>query len=196
MAIAVFAYGSLVNRASTRTTLGESVGEPIAAELGGWRRRWSLGRDNLAAEKTFARTDDGTLPPHVLGLNAEPAPDATGDAVALINGALLEVDDQALGRLDLRELRYDRQEVSAAIAGAHPFDAVFLYTAKSENHAAEPPPGAVILGSYLSAVEAGFEALGPGQLARFRETTGPPPVEVVEATLVRERIPPGNPRAW
>jgi hypothetical protein len=194
MAIAVFAYGSLVNRASARTTLGESVGEPIAAELGGWRRRWSLGRDNLAAEKTFARADDGTLPPHVLGLNAEP--DATGDAAALINGALLAVDDQALGRLDLRELRYDRQEVSAAIAGAHSFDAVFLYTAKAENRAAEPPPGAVILGSYLSAVEAGFEALGPGQLALFRETTGPPPVEVVEATLVRERIPLGNPRAW
>ena len=30
----------------------------------------------------------------------------------------------------------------------------------------------------------------------IRATTAPPPVEVTEATLVRDRIPPGNPRGW
>ena len=54
----------------------------------------------------------------------------------------------------------------------------------------------IVIATYLAAVEAAFDALGPGQLDLFRETTGPPPVEVVEATLVRDRIPPGNPRAW
>ena len=54
----------------------------------------------------------------------------------------------------------------------------------------------MILASYERAVEAAFESLGPGELELFRETTGPRPVEVVEAALVRDRIPPGNPREW
>ena len=36
----------------------------------------------------------------------------------------------------------------------------------------------------------------PGQLELFRATTAPIPVEVIEATLVRDRIPAGNPRDW
>jgi hypothetical protein len=54
----------------------------------------------------------------------------------------------------------------------------------------------VILASYLRTVESAFERLGDGQLERFRRSTGPPPVDAVEATLVRDRIPAGNPRDW
>ena len=50
--------------------------------------------------------------------------------------------------------------------------------------------------SYLRTVEAAFAALGPEQLDRFRATTSPPPVEVTEATLVRDEILAGNPRGW
>ena len=53
-----------------------------------------------------------------------------------------------------------------------------------------------MIANYLRTVEAAFSALGPDQLDVFRATTGPPPVEVAEATLVRDRIPRGNPRGW
>ena len=60
----------------------------------------------------------------------------------------------------------------------------------------EPPDDAIIVANYLATVEAAFEELGAGQLDLFRATTEAPPVEVVEATLVRDRIPEGNPRGW
>jgi len=64
------------------------------------------------------------------------------------------------------------------------------------NLAPTPPPGAVILAPYLRAVEAAFGTLGSDQLDLFNRTTGPPPVEVIEAVLVRDEIPAGNPRDW
>lgn len=189
--IALFAYGSLVDPASAAITLGHNV-ELAPARLRGWRRRWSQARDNLAGEKTFARVDDGALPPFCLGLNVE-----RGDpGEAGPNGALLAVTEADLDRLDLRELRYDRVDVSEAIEGDEGGLTVVTYIAKAVNHAPEPPPGAVILAGYVRAVEAAFDALGEGELDHFRETTGPPPVQVVEAVLVDDQIPPGNPRDW
>ena len=98
----------------------------------------------------------------------------------------------------MREIRYDRVEVTAEIATGEPLalDRVVTFTAKPANYAETPPPGAVILAPYARAVEAAFESLGPGQLELFRETTDPHPVEVVEGVLVRDQIPAGNPREW
>jgi hypothetical protein len=186
--IGLFAYGSLVDPESASRTLGHVIPPPVAAQLEGWRRRWSQCRDNLAVEKTFARRDDGRLPRHLLGLNVERSGSDQGGP----NGALLEVDEEELLRLDVRELRYDRIEVPA-FGG---FERVFTYTAKRSNFASKPPPGAAIVRAYAESVEAAFTALGDGELSRFRETTGPPPVELVDAVLVRDRIPPGNPREW
>ena len=76
------------------------------------------------------------------------------------------------------------------------FDAVFVYTARPEHHHPAPPADAIVIRSYLRTVEAAFEALGRGQLDLFRATTAAPPVEVADATLVRNRIPEGNPRDW
>ena len=50
--------------------------------------------------------------------------------------------------------------------------------------------------SYVVAVEAAFEELGTEQLELFRATTDAPPVELVDAVLVRDSIPAGNPRDW
>jgi cation transport regulator ChaC len=189
--LALFAYGSLVSAASAERTLGRGVEHAGAARLGGWRRRWSLARDNLRSEKTFARPD-GTTPPYCLGLNVEP-----GGGVEP-NGALFEVSEDELDRLAVREIRYERIEVTGELAlpaGAQ-FDRVFTFTAKREHFAPSPPAGAVIVATYALAVEAAFENLGPNQLEAFRASTGPYPVEVIEATLVRDRIPPGNPRDW
>jgi cation transport regulator ChaC len=189
--LAVFAYGSLASLASAERTLGRPVRSACPARLAGWQRSWSQARDNLRSEKTFARAD-GTTPAYCLGLNIErgagPGP----------NGALIEVTEAELDRLAVREIRYDRVEVTAQIAASESLavDRVVTFTAKRSNYAGTPPPGAIILASYARAVEAAFESLGPGQLDLFRETTGPRPVEVVEGVLVRDRIPAGNPREW
>jgi hypothetical protein len=194
MKIAIFAYGSLVSPQSFEKTLGRPAGRPVAARLGGWRRRWSVVRDNLAAEKTFARVDGGGLPPWIVGLNLEP--DDGGDRELAPNGALLEVDEAELDRLDSREIRYRRVEVGGRIEAAHDFNRVIAYAARPENFAPEPPDGAVAMAPYLRFVEAAFRELGDGEWERFMETTGAPPVEAIEPVLVRDEIPPGNPRDW
>lgn len=190
---ALFAYGSLVDRASAEYTLGRPLGEIRPARLGGWRRRFSQARDNRAAEKTFA-TPGGELPERILGLNLEPgaAPEEAP------NGVLIEVTEADLIALDRRELRYDRIEVSAAVtAGGTGFAAnVFSYVAKAEHLAVETPSGAVILDAYARTVEAAFEGLSAADGELYRETTLPYPAPIVEGVLVADRIPPGNPRDW
>ena len=189
---ALFAYGSLVSPASASRTLGRPVEPSAVVRLGGWRRRWSAMRDNLACEKTFARRAGGELLGHILGLNLEPAED--DDAAP--NGVLLELSGEELLRLDVREMRYDRVEVTERIERPGGIDAVFAYRAKPAHFAPRPADDAVVISSYAAFVEAAFDALGAGQLDVYRQTTGAPPVEVVDAMLVRDRIPPGNPRQW
>jgi hypothetical protein len=193
--IAVFAYASLVDPASAALTLGREVPAPRPARLRGWRRGWTVCRDNLRAEKTFAIEPGGELPPWVLGLSLDPAPEVE-EAATTPNGALLEVSEAELERLDLREIRYDRTEVTAGLDPGHGFDLVVAYRAKQRHHAPEPPPGAVVLGPYLRTVERAFGSLGAGELEAFRRSTGPAPVPIVEPRLVRDEIPPGNPRGW
>jgi hypothetical protein len=191
--IALFAYGSLVSATSAERTLGRPIDSLAIGRLAGWRRRWSQVRDNLATEKTFADAGTGVVPPHCVGLNLEPDPGGAGP-----NGVMLAVTEPELDRLAVREIRYDRIDVtdSAAAEAAAAFDRVVTFTAKSENFAPTLPPGAVILAAYLRAVQTAFGTLGADQLNLFHETTGPPPVEVVEAVLVRDEIPSGNPRDW
>lgn len=193
MSLAVFAYASLVSAESAAITLGrpERV-ELRRARLRGWKRRWSQARDNRRSEKTFALAD-GRVPGHVLALNLERDDDPAGP----VNGVLLELSVAELDRLDLREIRYDRVEVTDLIEADGPVpERVIAYTAKTANFAPEPPPDTVILATYAAAVESAFDALGDGELYHYRETTGPCPVERVAAALIKDRIPAGNPRDW
>ncbi|MEJ7875090.1 MAG: gamma-glutamylcyclotransferase family protein [Solirubrobacterales bacterium] len=199
--LAVFGYGSLVSRASVAETLEREAPAPIPARLAGWRRRWSIYRHNLATEKVFER-DDGKPFEHVVGLNLERAPEAT--ASEWPNGALIELTRAELERLDLRELRYDRVEATECVRGAgdsaadgsHAFDHVFVYTAKACHFAAETPPNSIIIASYVRACRSAFNDLEPGAWDLFAATTGEFPAPVVDARLVRDAIPEGNPRAW
>jgi cation transport regulator ChaC len=191
--IAVFGYGSLVSPASAGEALGRPVAGPTPACLEGFSRSWSLGRDNLRSEKTFARAD-GSLPRFCMGLNLEPAQ----AAARAPNGALIDVTEDELERLDVREMRYRRIDVTDSIVtdAGGAYDTVLAYTARAEHHHPAPPEDAIVISNYIHTVEAAFAALGPEQLDLFRATTPPPPVEVAEATLVRDEIPAGNPRGW
>lgn len=199
--LAVFGYASLVSRASAAQTLARPVPRGPLARLVGWRRGWTTVRDNRAVEKTFALADSGVIPPHVLGLNVVPG----GTPEQAPNGVLIEVSEAELERLDLREIRFRRTDVTRTVSyGAAAerdgedvrFHRVFTYSARPENLALEAPAGAVIVAEYARTVERSFAELGPAQLRLYRETTVPPPVEPEELVLVRDRIPPGNPREW
>jgi hypothetical protein len=76
------------------------------------------------------------------------------------------------------------------------FDKVFAYTAKAAHFAPNPPPGAAIVAAYARTVEQAFAAIGSPELETYLATTGPPPVDLIDAVLIRDRIPPGNPRDW
>lgn len=191
--LGLFAYGSLVSPESAALTLGRPVEASAPLRLPGWRRRWSTVRDNHAWEKTFARSSDGSLPGHVLGLNLEPS----DDPAEAPNGVLLELSEAELARLDVRELRYDRFALGEDFEQPTHLEEVYAYRAKPAHHAPQPPGDAIVIASYASFVESAFEALGAGQRELFLATTGPPPVEVADAELVSDRaIPAGNPREW
>jgi hypothetical protein len=189
--IAVFGYASLVSPQSAGATLGREV-HPVPARLPGWGRRWSIFRDNLRAEKTFAIDPGDEVPPYVIGLNLEPS----DNSAPAVNGVLIEVSEAELERLDLREMRYDRLEVTESVIADHGFGLIVTYVAKAEHHCPEPPPGAVILAHYANTVAAGFAALGDEEHAAYLASTEPHPVRVVDGVLIRDAIPPGNPRAW
>lgn len=192
MSVAVFAYGSLVSRASAAETLGRDDVDLEPATLTGRRRGFTLLRDNRACEKTFARRDDDSVPDHVLALNLDPG--SPGDAV---NGALVAVSEAEVERLDLREIRYRRIEVGALVdGGGASFERVFAYVARPEHHAPTAPAGAIVIAAYEQSIETAFAGLGPGQLERYLETTDAGTAERVDAYLLSGEIPAGNPRRW
>jgi cation transport regulator ChaC len=188
--LGLFGYGSLVLPESASMTLGRPVGELRAARLHDWRRRFSQRRDNLTCEKTF-ECAGGWRPEWILGLNVEEGEDDAGP----VNGVVIEVTEAELDRLDIREIRYDRVEVTGSVAGEELPERIVTYKAKDFHFAPEPPEDSIILATYAAAVEKGFEGLGPGELDHYLATT-PYPVDRLEATLVIDRIPAGNPRDW
>jgi hypothetical protein len=188
--LGLFGYGSLVLNESASMTLGRPAGELRQAQLHDWRRRFSQRRDNLTCEKTFECTG-GWRPEWILGLNVEEGEDEAGP----VNGVVIELTEVELDRLDIREIRYDRVDVTGSVRGDDLPERIVTYKAKPFHFAPEPPEDSVILRSYAEAVETGFEALGPGELDHYLATT-PYPVDRVEAELVIDRIPDGNPRAW
>jgi hypothetical protein len=188
--LGLFGYGSLVLHASASMTLGRPAGELRPARLHGWKRRFSQRRDNLTCEKTFECAEEWR-PEWVLGLNVESGEDDAGP----VNGVVIEMTEAELDRLDIREIRYDRVEVGGSVEGEDLPDRIVAYTAKPYHFAPEPPDDSVILETYASAVETGFLRLGRAELDHYLATT-PYPVERVEARLVLDRIPAGNPRAW
>ena len=189
--LGLFGYGSLALLESAELTLGRPIPRLLPADLRDWRRRFSQARDNLTCEKTF-ECAGGRRPEWILGLNVERGEDPAGP----VNGVVIEVSAAELDRLDIREIRYDRVEVTDLVDGDDLPDRIVTYTAKDFHFAPEPPEDAVILATYAAAVETGFKALGADQFERYRTTTGPYPAELVEATLVFDKIPDGNPRAW
>jgi hypothetical protein len=188
--LGLFGYGSLVLAESASMTLGRPAGELQPARLRDWRRRFSQRRDNLTCEKTF-ECAGGWRPEWILGLNVEEGEDDAGP----VNGVVIELTEAELNHLDIREIRYDRVDVTGSVDGVGLPDRIVTYTAKELHFAPEPQEDSIILATYAAAVERGFVSLGSGELDHYLATT-PYPVDRHEATLVIDKIPDGNPRDW
>jgi hypothetical protein len=180
----VFGYGSLAAWAGRA---------PAVAELLGARRVWGVAMDNREAipgYKVFLDPADDTRPAvHVAFLDLAGAAD---DAPAL-NGVLVAAEPGELAAFDARERNYERAEVTDRVPGAP--GRVWAYSGSAAGRArlaAGLRAGtAVVSRAYLDGVEEAFARLGDGELERFRATTQPPPVPVLE--LRRVDLPPRAP---
>ncbi|MEM6275486.1 MAG: gamma-glutamylcyclotransferase family protein [Pseudomonadota bacterium] len=125
----VFGYGSLVNRAT-------HAWDAEPAILKGWRRLWVPTAARPAAFLSVERSD-----------------------TSQIEGVFLDVPEEDMPALDIREAHYDRVEVPGGIVYSVP-----------GRHITEGP--APILQSYLDVVLQGFvSAFGPEGMDRFLATT-------------------------
>jgi gamma-glutamylcyclotransferase (GGCT)/AIG2-like uncharacterized protein YtfP len=173
----VFGYASLV-----------AAPDGVPACLRGHRRVWGVAMDNAVAIPGYKvyELPDGTRPAAAVAfLDLERA----GDAV--VDGALLEVDDAGLARLDARERQYERVDVSAQIDGGGVGDRpVWTYVGRAPGRArvaAGRAGGAevVVQRAYVDLVEAAFAALGGQALERYRASTElPPPFPVLELARI------------
>ena len=190
--LGLFGYGSLVLHESASMTLGRPAGELRPVRLHDWQRRFSQRRDNLTCEKTF-ECDGGWRPEWILGLNVEEGEDEAGP----VNGVVIELSEAELDRLDIREIRYDRVDVTGSVEGEDLPERIVTYTAKPFHFAPEPPEDSIILAHLCrGGGDAGFKALGPGRARAL--PARPPPIRSTGSrpTLVIDKIPTGNPRAW
>ncbi|HWH92762.1 MAG TPA: gamma-glutamylcyclotransferase family protein [Baekduia sp.] len=179
----VFGYASLVAAPGARR-----------ATLRGRRRVWGVAMDNSVAEPGYKVYEfpDGTRPPlAVVFLDLAQAGDD-----ALVEGALVAVDADALALLDRRERQYERVDVTAQVAaadGAPVEGTVWTYVGRGPGRARVAAGRAgtaevAVQRAYVDLVEAAFAGLGDEALARYRATTEPPPFPVLE--LARIDLPP------
>jgi hypothetical protein len=157
----LFAYGSLVNRASAARALGRlpSPAELVPAELAGYRLAWSS-RQRVYVEATGQMIDAAFL-------NLEPAPHSAAQ------GLLIPVSGDELERVAKREKGYRCIDVGTGIRAAVALQAPV--------HAfMSPPPadamaGCCLLDGYLDKVRQGWREFDADRLARFdREAVLPP----------------------
>ena len=200
--IGVFAYASLVNRESASETLARAVEPDLIADLVGYRRSWSVARDNRACEKTFARSGDRWVPETILLLNAK-----EGQSIERLNGVVYSVEEAELELLADREKRYMPVEVSGSLterggsAGENAglgsqYEEIYTFIGKPEHVVRVPPDGSCVLKSYLAAVVAGFESLGEHEIDTYHATTDDYGVEIIESELLGGSVKRGRPSDW
>jgi gamma-glutamylcyclotransferase (GGCT)/AIG2-like uncharacterized protein YtfP len=185
----VFGYGSLTARPgpfSTRVLKEHG----FVADVAGLRRIWGVAMDNrrdLPGYKYY--TDAGGRRPEVFVAYLDLVPESTapahpGEAAARVNGVCLPVDDAMLEALDRRERNYERIDVSDRIEAGRAQVWAYIGMAEARARLAEGrrTATAVIDAGYVATVEAGFAALGDGELARVRASLEPGDLPVVQLT--------------
>ena len=186
----VFGYGSLVSRPSLATSLGREVAahELTVAELVGYRRLWNAATDNAMPIPGYKVYVDQA------GKRADVAVAFVGlahEEGAVVSGAVLRVTQAELAALDQRERNYDSADVTAGVRlqGAdEPALPVITYlptVAAQERCVRGRRDGRLrISRAYEQLIRDGFAELGPGELARYQQTTAPPDAPFAELRRV------------
>jgi hypothetical protein len=188
----VFGYASLV-------AMPESLGDrlPLQGRLRGYRRTWGAAMNNWeggAEAKHFLDRDTGERPRiRVAYLDLQPS---EGSAV---NGVAIPVDAERLKAFDVREINYERVDVSDSFELAAPPDAVGVHAPGDAARAQSASPScrvytyvglgaarercrqghvdgdAFVSRDYAAGVRLAFERLGADALAEYERTTDPLP---------------------
>jgi cation transport regulator ChaC len=182
----VFGYGSLVELTEPLVEAGR-VFPTVLGRLSGFRRRWGVAMNNweaTEAEKHFVDPNSG-LKPRIRVAYLDIVEHAEGS----VNGLAVPADSGRLADLDVREVNYVRVDVSEAFHPRLP-QRVFTYMgtdAARERCRRSDLGGIHVSSQYVTRIQRGFAALGPGQLEEYVLTTEPLAFPVRDLEL---RYPP------
>lgn len=184
----VFGYGSLVDPGDALVLRhARSLADPIYGIVSGYRRRWNVAKDNLAAmhdHKYYADPVTGVrLPIKVafLNLSEGPAPHA--------NGIAIPVNEERLRLFDARERGMMRVDVSDRFSTNLPAP-LWAYSDASGLGQTIFAEGRRdhdiwIRSEYLHRVEAAFRALGAEPFAQYLASTDTPTCPVRSMRIIR-----------
>jgi len=190
----IFGYGSLVDPADVERYVGSRPVEDMdwaPALLDGYERVWNVGMYNVHDrddDKFFTTAEGERYKGIILSLGLESNRDMA------VNGLVFRVERRDLSRLDRRERRYDRVDVTGSISTAARLTSgstVYTYVPKPEALAVglEGMRGGsgAISRSYHDKVVAAFAQLGEEAIARYEESTRQPYVPIVDLQIVWPR---------
>lgn len=162
--IAVFGYGSLLNRASAERTLRRPLRtEDMApAVLSGFARVWRA-KERVWFEDLGAQASGVFL-------------DIERREGAWTNGVVFEVSAQELDHLKLREKNYDCVDVTAHIESRSSSQ---VYAFLSQDWARQGDPDVYVPQNYIQLVEQGCAEFGADFLVAYRRTTADNPFPVM-----------------
>lgn len=187
----IFGYGSLVDPADVERYVGLRPVEDTEwapALLDGYERAWNVGMNNIHDrddDKFYATAKSERYNGIVLSLGLESNRDIS------TNGLVFRIDRRYLSRLDRRERRYDRVDVTGSISTSAQLTSgstVYTYVPKPESVAValegiQGGSGAVSR-SYHDKVVAAFAQLGGEETARYEESTRQLTVPLVDLRIV------------
>ena len=194
--LATFGYGSLVSRASDRR---DARARCAAADPRPPRRLAAavVARPRQRPRREGVRADRGR-PVRLLPRPQHRAGARSAGEDEWPNGALIELTDAELDRLDLRELRYDRVEVTGDVRAGEPeLRRGRSRTRRSRRTSRRIPRRAPSCSRPICApARPRSRSWARTSWSRSGARRSRCPAPVVEARLVRDEIPEGNPRAW
>ncbi|HYJ21842.1 MAG TPA: gamma-glutamylcyclotransferase family protein [Solirubrobacterales bacterium] len=181
----VFGYGSLVARRAALMVEGARF-PAVPARLGGFRRLWGVAMNNWEAapsKKHYVDRADGRAPRVRIAFL-----DIEEKAGAGVNGLAIPVDAAHLAALDVREVNYERIDVSTAVEPRLPHR-VFTYrgtdAARARRREGESGAEICVSSDYLAAVRRAFADLGADALAEFELTTAVLPFPQRDLELIQ-----------